>query len=96
MSDADLIEFATEFREGILGDRSSRDMCAAVSWPLAGLLCVFGVKCETVESDLGYCNHVWIKLAGGRVLDPTADQFDPRYPPVYLGPPMEIHGAVQC
>lgn len=95
MSDKDLIEFATEFREGILDGHPSRFMCAAVSWPLAGLLRVSGIPCEAVESDLGDCNHVWIKLSDGRALDPTADQFNfpffKQYPPVYLGPPTELH-----
>ena len=36
-------------------------------------------------------NHIWIRLADGRVLDPTADQFGD-YPPVYLGDPLpELH-----
>ena len=96
MDDNELIEFATEFRAGILGDRQSDWMCAAISWPLSTLLGMSGVKCETVESDLGECNHVWIKLADGRALDPTADQFNKwfphkNYPPVYLGHRMELH-----
>ena len=53
MTDKQLIRFATEFRAGILGDRSSRMMCAAVCWPLASLLSLHGVKAEAVESDLG-------------------------------------------
>jgi hypothetical protein len=72
-------------------------MCAAVSWPLAALLRCSGVPCETVESDLGDCNHVWIRLEDGRALDPTADQFNfpafKQYPPVYLGPLTELHGC---
>jgi hypothetical protein len=94
VSDDDLVEFATEFRAGILDGRASRFMCAAVSWPLAALLRCHGLSCETVESDLGDCNHVWIRLADGRVLDATADQFNyfwTQYPPVYLGKPLEIH-----
>lgn len=96
MTDAELIDFATEFRDGILGGQSSQWMCAAVSWPLASLLRCSGVECDTVESDLGECNHIWIKLADGRALDPTSDQFNiwfphKNYPPVYLGEPMELH-----
>src|SRR5688572_31798757 len=99
MTDADLIEFASEFREGILDGGPSDMMCAAVCWPLASLLRVSGVPCESakadaIPTDYGECNHVWIRLADGRVLDTTADQFstpERQYPPVYLGPPTELH-----
>lgn len=96
MSDEELIEFATDFRDGILGGRPSNWMCAAVCWPLSTLLGMHGVKNKSVESDLGHMNHVWLKLADGRALDPTADQFNGLFPamnlpPVYLGPPLEIH-----
>lgn len=94
-----LLRVAADFREGVLGGRSSQWMCAAVSWPLTSLLHAYGVECEAVESDLGEMNHVWIKLADGRALDPTADQFNAwgfselpkNLPPVYLGPPLSIH-----
>lgn len=96
MTDEDLLQIATGFRQGMLGDHSSEMTCAMVSWPLAGLLhSLYGVDCECVESDLGHCNHVWIRLADGRALDPTADQFnhfsDCDFPPVYLGRPAIIH-----
>lgn len=95
MSDAELIQFATDFREGILNGESSAYMCAAVCWPLAGLLRYDGFPCETEESDLGICNHIYIRLPDGRVLDPTADQFNwcsvEQLPPVYLGEPKPIH-----
>lgn len=73
MTDKQLLRVATQFRKGMLGNRSSEYMCAMVSWPLAALLGAQGVKCRTVEGDLGECNHVWIELADGRVLDPTAN-----------------------
>jgi hypothetical protein len=93
MGDAELIECATDFREGILDGCSSAGMCAAVSWPLAGFLRFCGVDACTESRDIadeGYpANHVWIRLAGGRVLDPTADQFPGLgLPPVYLGKPL--------
>lgn len=96
MTDPELVRFATEFRAGLLAGQSSRLMCAAVSWPLASLLRVSGVDCETEDSivdfEWGVCEHVWIRLADGRVLDPTADQFNSHgydFPPVYLGPATE-------
>lgn len=97
MTDAQLIKFSASFREGILAGDPSDMMCAAVSWPLAALLRCSGVDCETVETkdietSYGTVNHVWIRLADGRALDPTADQFG-NYPAIYLGQPAEIHGA---
>jgi hypothetical protein len=38
MTDDELIQVATDFREGILGRQPSTMMCAAVSWPLQGFL----------------------------------------------------------
>ena len=87
MTDAELVDIAAEFRAGILDGRPSERMCAMVSWPLAGLLRLYGVECECIEGDPG---HVWIKLSDGRVLDATADQFS-GFPPVYLGEPAGIH-----
>lgn len=95
MKDKKLIKFAAEFREGILDGGPSDMMCAAVCWPLAGLLNMSGVKCEAIESDLGEMNHVWLRLSDGRALDPTIDQFnylfDENWPEVYLGPPTKYH-----
>lgn len=93
--DAELLEIASEFREGILNGGPSNWMCAAICWPLASLLrAIYNVDCETIEFDAGACNHVWIKLADGRALDPTLDQFNlwfphKNYPPVFLGPVAE-------
>lgn len=95
MTDEELISFATEFREGILDGKSSWMMCFAVAWPLSGLLRMHGVDNDLVNSDLGECNHFWLRLADGRVLDPTADQFNEfgfeSMPAVYLGSPTKIH-----
>jgi len=96
MTDDELVRFATEFREGILDGDPSNWMCAAVCWPLSSLLRMHGVPNESVETDLGVCNHIWLRLADGRALDPTADQFNDisvdKLPPVYLGEPRLIHG----
>jgi hypothetical protein len=89
MTDEEIIEIAASFRDGLLDGKGSTLMCAAVSWPLASLLrSIYKVGCDTVESDLGEINHIWIRLDDGRALDATADQFGD-YPPVYLGPPLE-------
>jgi hypothetical protein len=103
MTDAQLIEFATEFRAGMLGDDPSTSACLMVCAPLVTLLNIYGVKCELIETNMipikrgGRCstNHVWLRLADGRALDPTADQFNEldgaRMPPVYLGKPTKYH-----
>ncbi len=93
MTDEELVIFAAEFREGILGGRNSEMMCFAVAAPLCTLLRLHGVENEMIESDLGEFNHFWLRLHDGRALDPTADQFNdygfPPMPPVYLGPPLK-------
>ncbi len=97
MPDVELIEIAAEFRKGILGGRSSEGMCFMVCSPLAGLLKFYGLSVDIVEGTVWpNLNHFWLTLADGRVLDPTADQFNHRtteqMPPVYLGEPAGIHG----
>jgi hypothetical protein len=95
MTDAELVEFVADFREGILDGRPSDMMCFMVCAPLVTLLNMYGVKCEMVSGEDDERNHYWLKLADGRVLDPTADQFNGsqhrRLPPVYLGKPTAIH-----
>ncbi len=96
MTDDEIIEFAKSFREGMLEDRSSTMMCAAICWPLETLLNLQGLKCRSVtthetESPLGITNHVWILLEDGRALDPTADQFGEEYPDIYLGDRLFFH-----
>ena len=99
MRDRDLIQIATEYRNGLLGGRSSLNQCAIVTYSLCGFLRMCGVECETEEPPEG---HVYLRLADGRVLDATADQFNDRLeehglteplPPVYLGPSKAIHAA---
>jgi hypothetical protein len=95
ISDADLIEFAREFRDGILEGRPSWGWCFAISAPLSGLLNFEGIPNELVESDLtdhpdsDFYEHSWIRLEDGRVLDATFDQFGGE--DVYLGEPTTFH-----
>lgn len=91
MNDKQLVKFAAEFREGILDGRGSDLMCFMVCAPLVTLLSMHGVKCTMVNGEDDERNHFWIKLADGRVLDPTADQLNRKLPPVYLGPPTATH-----
>lgn len=95
MSDAELIEFAREFRDGIIDGGLPTLMCFAVCAPLVTLLNLHGVNAKLVESDLEWCNHFWLRLEDGRALDPTADQFNyldgAKLPAIYLGAPTKYH-----
>lgn len=93
--DREIIKFVGHFRAGIIEDRPSRGHCFMVCAPLVTLLNMHGVNCRLVhgeaQRDGHRTEHYWLALADGRVLDPTADQFDLAYPPVYLGAPLPIH-----
>ncbi|HYF34559.1 MAG TPA: hypothetical protein VD994_04655 [Prosthecobacter sp.] len=97
LTDKQLVRYSMQFRRGILGkDDDSRMQCFAVAAPLEALLGLRGIKARLVEGELPHCNHFWLQLDDGRVLDPTADQFNAfegfkPMPPVYLGPPTAIH-----
>jgi hypothetical protein len=99
MTDEEIVAFATDFREGILDGDDPHGRCFMVCAPMVTLLNMYGVKCEMVEGPVtvstDFDNHVWLELDDGRVLDPTADQFNGSQrralPPVYLGPPTAIH-----
>src|SRR5262245_16916546 len=102
LTDKELVKFTTEFRRGLLGRRGrSHRKCFMVCAPLMTLLNREGVRCElrqsTVYPGVFECEHIWIRLADGRVLDPTADQFNEHFgrqmPKVYLGKPAKyLHG----
>jgi hypothetical protein len=97
MTDAKLIKFVSSFRRGIVGLGKSHFMCFAVCAPLSTLLEMNGVRNNMrdglIKFEMGYCNHYWLELSDGRVVDPTADQFNhvfgQQMPKVYLGPPVE-------
>lgn len=82
MTDKDLLATARGFRRGMIGRKKGRGYCGYICEPLAGLLCALGEPCLVVQGWVGKEPHVWIDL-GGRILDPTADQFG--YAPVYVG-----------
>lgn len=89
VNDGDLLRIARAARERItLGGRSS-GYCAVVCVPLAIYLTKRGIPATDVHGGVGEWQHTWIALDDGRILDPTADQFNRpglRMPPVYLGP----------
>lgn len=98
MTDKQLIKFVNSFRYGIVGRRRSQFMCFAVCAPLAPLLRLSGVEAVMreglVKFPIGEGNHFWIELEDGRVIDPTADQFNEilglNLPKIYLGSPTKI------
>jgi hypothetical protein len=84
MTDRQLKQIAREMRNGILGKRSSRLMCMAISAPLQGMLsAVYNFDTKLEKVDFPQSNHVWLRLPDGRILDATADQFG--LDKVYLG-----------
>jgi hypothetical protein len=95
MTDKRLLAIGKNFRRGIVDKNSSNRYCYMVCAPLAGYLHYLDMVVEVVEGEVGDNQHFWIRLPDGRVLDPTADQFNDQVssplPPVYLGPPHEIH-----
>jgi hypothetical protein len=102
MTDKKLLKFVASFRSGICGRQGSEFMCYAVCAPLVTLLNMNGVEATlrdgTVKFEIGEINHYWIELADGRVVDPTADQFNrilfDKMPKVYLGKPVpRIHAG---
>lgn len=90
-----LRRIVTEFRKGILGRRSSVSMCFAVCAPLQGYLSMLGYETQMIEGAMKYrdvgvnCEHYWLLLHDGRIIDPTADQFNApggsAMPKVYIG-----------
>lgn len=94
MTDSQLREAVAAFRAGILGGRPADGMCFAVCAPLQGYLEMFGIRTELVEVYFAECNHVWLQLTDGRIIDPTADQFG--LEPVYVGPPPLVYVSRQA
>lgn len=91
----EILKYARAFRDAVLQGNSSDRMCVALSAPLHAAFQAQGIQCELVVSDLGECEHIFLKLPDRQVLDPTADQFNwcsqQKLPGVYLGEPKLIH-----
>lgn len=89
-NDRELLRIARAARESItLGGKSS-GYCVAICVSLVAYLTRRGVAATDIHGAVGEWQHTWIALGDGRILDPTADQFNrpgaARMPPVYLGP----------
>lgn len=88
-SDRELLRIARAAREQITLGGPSSGYCAVVCVPLATYLTRRGFPAEDVHGAVGEWQHSWVVLGDGRILDPTADQFNragaARMPQVYLG-----------
>ena len=87
--DRELLRIARAARERITLGGPSSGYCAVVCVPLATYLTRRGLAAEDIHGAVGEWQHSWIALCDGRILDPTADQFNrnsaSRMPPIYLG-----------
>lgn len=99
MTDSELQYIVSEFRRGILGRRTSYGMCFVICLPLRSYLAALGCDTELMEADFGHTNHIWLQLPDGRIIDPTADQFQTpeggKMPKVYIGALPEWYKAAR-
>jgi hypothetical protein len=101
MTNAELVKYAQDFRDGMLKGKDSEGWCYAVSRPLESLLRV-GSRIESTltKGSVAGAPHYWLTLDDGRILDPTADQFKkPKgstMPPVFLGERPSWYAGADC
>lgn len=89
MTDKELLRITTQFTKGLTGG-DIHQKCYMVTLPLHGYLSLIGVNAILIEGEVALTSetwgHFWLKLADGRILDPTAGQFlELGLPRVYLG-----------
>jgi hypothetical protein len=93
-SDQGLLIITSKFKKGIVkAPDDTRPYSCLVCQPLVGFLEVCGYKTTYIEGELWIkqtiWNHCWLELEDGRILDPTADQFndyiDHVMPGIYIG-----------
>lgn len=80
----ELLRIVTSFRKGILGRKSPLKMCYVVCAPLSSYLKLGGYENELTEGEIRLngqnkgliIGHYWITLKDGRIIDPTASQFN--------------------
>lgn len=89
MTDKQLIDITKQFTKGLTGG-VIKQKCFIISSPLQSYLQFCGIETELIKGwvrfpDADY-GHYWLKLKDGRILDPTAGQFDEsELPKIYLG-----------
>lgn len=86
MNDKEILKLVTFFRKGILGKSTPLRKCFMVCAPLVSFMNGCGIPCDITEGevDLGSfknndgiaIGHYWITLVDGRIIDPTASQFN--------------------
>lgn len=93
MTDKELKKIVTGFTKGILGNQSTAHKCYIVCSPLSTYLEFCGIGNKLTEGVLRFgkdeYHHFWITLKDGRIIDPTADQFNEvsglKSPMVFVG-----------
>lgn len=93
MDDKELLKFVTGFRYGILGKNSPNKRCYMVCLPLQGILSFENIEAKLIRGEIRigdtFFEHFWLNLPDGRVLDPTASQFNApdgsKMPEIYIG-----------
>lgn len=92
MNQKQLMLYVKQFRYGMLGRKKGSKYCYMVCWPLSGSLNFLGVKNDLIEGEVYYygywIGHFWVRLANGKIIDPTAGQFSTGkrpMPTVYIG-----------
>lgn len=89
----ELLKTAREFSAGLLDNKSSDNMCFAVSSALGSYLHFLGYDVKLQKAVIN-CNdaeieHYYLVLPDGLILDCTADQFNKtlgkKMPRVYIG-----------
>ena len=99
MTDKDILKLVTGFRKGILGRSSPLKKCFMVCSPLVTFMNGCGIECYLTEGEFALSSfknndgieigHYWITLKDGRIIDPTASQFngmrEEEMPLVYFG-----------
>lgn len=103
MGDRELLKITTSFTKGILGKDEPTGKCFMVCSALQGYLSICDLKTILVEGEIKVkkytYNHFWLLLPDGRILDPTASQFNVLngvdMPKTYLGEKPEYYKLVK-
>ena len=103
MSDKELLKITSSFTKGVMGTREPTGMCFMVCSSLQGYLSICDLDVDLVEGEIkvgkDVYNHFWLRLPDGRILDPTASQFNVlngvEMPKIYLGDKPEWYKLVK-
>lgn len=80
MTDQQIIDFSKAFTKEYLNGRESTGLCYRVCSVLVCELHDRGVECTLTDGFISYdgidARHFWITFEDGRIIDPTAGQFN--------------------